>query len=178
MFYCPENGTTVQNAPEPAASFSLFIEKTHAWGTGIKQTFTHFSTGRTHQRVIGYDASGAKGSWTPIATATPPEEIPLNLAAGWQIKNYAKFWKNQFGEVSLFFRVGKATGETAQGTIATLPAGFRPAVPVHAAAVTYPGLHPALLVIGSDGTVMVFCNNVESSAEGSFCGSAAFVAAM
>ena len=116
--------------------------------------------------------------WVPIATATPPEQIPLNLAEGWQIKNYAKFWKNQFGEVSLFFRVGKATGETAQGTIATLPAGFRPAVPVHAAAVTYPSLHPALLVIGSDGTVMVFCNTVEGSAEGSFCGSATFVAAM
>lgn len=139
----------------------------------------------TPENAVGNDISRCmmirdigSGALYPIATATPPEEIPLNLAEGWQIKNYAKFWKNQFGEVSLFFRVGKATGETAQGTIATLSAGFRPAVPVHAAAVTYPSLHPALLVIGSDGTVMVFCNTVESSAEGSFCGSAMFVAAM
>ena len=78
--------------------------------------------------------------------------------------------------MSLFFRIGKSSGETAQGVISTLPVGFRPTVPVHAAAISYPSYHPALLVVGTDGTITIFCDSTESGPEGSFCGSASFVA--
>lgn len=115
-------------------------------------------------------------AWYRFATTTTPQQFDLPLADGWEIKNYAKYWKNQEGEVSLFFRIGKSSGEIAQGVISTLPVGFRPAVPVHAAAIAYPSLYTALLVVGTDGTITIFCNYAESGDEGSFCGSVSFVA--
>lgn len=125
---------------------------------------------------IRHCISGTWHDWEKIATTTSPQQFDLPLAEGWQIKNYAKYWVNQAGEVSLFFRLGKSNGDTTQGVISTLPTGFRPAVPVHAAAISYPSYHPALLVVGTDGTITIFCDSTESGPEGSFCGSASFVA--
>ena len=141
------------------------------WG---RRTFTS-----PHDGVIWINSCvvGTWLGWKMLATATSPQQFDLPLAEGWQIKNYAKYWVNQAGEVSLFFRVGKSNGDTTQGVISTLPTGFRPAVPVHAAAISYPSLYPALLVVGTDGTITVFCNSTESGDDGSFCGSVSFVAA-
>lgn len=141
------------------------------WG---RRTFTS-----PHDGVIWINSCvvGTWLGWKMLATATSPQQFDLPLAEGWQIKNYAKYWVNQASEVSLFFRVGKSNGDTTQGVISTLPTGFRPAVPVHAAAISYPSLYPALLVVGTDGTITVFCNSTESGDDGSFCGSVSFVAA-
>ena len=66
--------------------------------------------------------------WFRVATATPPEEIPLNLAAGISVvaSHPALFWKNQFGEVTVVVSASKATPFIDTEVIATLPEGFRP----------------------------------------------------
>lgn len=135
MYFCKENGSTVKNTPAPAASFSLFVEKTGAWGTGVKQTFTHFSTGGTCQRVLGYDASDAKGPWVPLATATPPQEYDLPLAEGWtsQISRSCRYAITQENVVVVTFKAvhSAATPASTDTMIATLPDGFRPTALVH-----------------------------------------------
>lgn len=112
----------------------------------------------------------------PIATATPPTLYDLPLAVGWTARNISKYWKDQFGQVSLVFRIGKITPPTTQGTVGYLPVGYRPAHPVHAAATMYPAYAAAVLAIGTDGSIILFSNGSDNSAEGSFCGAVSFVA--
>ena len=87
--------------------------------------------------------------WTPIATATPPQEFDLPLADGWVRVNAAEYWKTQEGLVIVTFRVARENGagiDTSTQMIATLPESFRPPsnVTPHAAAST--------MVMGSNET--------------------------
>ena len=68
--------------------------------------------------------SPAFSGWTPLATATPPQEFNLPLADGITALQPCTYWKNQFGEVTIG---GCASGAVSHGsTIATLPEGYRP----------------------------------------------------
>lgn len=79
-------------------------------------------------RYVGEVHHDGSIRWARIATALPPEEIPLNLAAGISVvaSHPALFWKNQFGEVTVVVSASKATPFIDTEVIATLPEGFRP----------------------------------------------------
>lgn len=66
------------------------------------------------------------GTWTPIATATPPQWYDLPLAEGWTAYAQATYGKDQFGRVHIDAEVSKSTALVAGETIATLPVGYRP----------------------------------------------------
>ena len=75
--------------------------------------------------------------WREIATATPPQEFDLPLASGWS--NYgvavSRYSKDQFGQVSVIIDISNAGAIASGSTVATLPAGFRPANPFDAPAI-------------------------------------------
>lgn len=75
--------------------------------------------------------------WEPLATATPPQEFDLPLASGWS--NYgvavSRYSKDQFGQVSAIIDITNAGAIASGSTVATLPAGFRPANPFDAPAI-------------------------------------------
>lgn len=159
MYFCEGNGSTVQNSPVPADSFSLFVEKTGAWGTGVKQTFTHFSTGGTCQRVLGYDASDAKGPWVPLATATPPQEYDFPLSDRLHPSSRSVYSKNQFGQVHVHGAV--SAGDSTIGwdqAIGTLPEGYRPSVAMEfCASFAVDGVNCAGAVsISTDGLIKAY----------------------
>ena len=174
MYFCKENGSTVKNTPAPAASFSLFVEKTGAWGTGIKQTFTHFSTGETCQRVFGYDTSGTKGPWVPLATATPPQVHNLPLLDGYSLGvDGAGYSKTQEGIVSIYFSVyGTFTAPSSDiggEAFAILPEGFRPTgkIPVPVVQQDIPGPDWVKVIVHPDGSMRYYGNGSTTAIYGS-----------
>lgn len=65
-----------------------------------------------------------------IATATPPQEYALPLAAGFYNGGGGNslYWKDQFGQVHVVIAASNTASVPTNGfTIATLPQGFRPA---------------------------------------------------
>lgn len=71
----------------------------------------------------------ATGDWDEIATATPPQKFSLPLSAGWETQSGgdAKYFKTQEDIVHVSMNVKSNAAVAAGDTIATLPAGFRPA---------------------------------------------------
>lgn len=134
MYYCGAAMESPNIPPNPLGegAFALLVESTYA--VGVSQSLTWYVSGKTHKRLCTNTNDDEWTDWVPIATATPPEEIPLNLAAGFQpLPSYGSntLSKNQFGEVTLQISVTKTSVETndiANGSdLCTLPAGFRPA---------------------------------------------------
>lgn len=74
--------------------------------------------------------------WIRLATSTKPEEHALPLAAGWLESTISTYYRNQFNEVTINFKVFLSSGISnglAAGlhTIAILPAGYRPSNPIY-----------------------------------------------
>ena len=67
--------------------------------------------------------------WRKLAFATPPQEFSLPLSAGWETQSGgdAKYFKTQEDIVHVSMNVKSNAAVAAGDTIATLPAGFRPA---------------------------------------------------
>ena len=95
--------------------------------------------GLVHQTVKGPAASFERGQhytadgaakvwygWTECATATPPQEYDLPLAAGVITKLPSVYRCNQFGEATYTLFAGTSIDVADGATIATLPVGFRP----------------------------------------------------
>ena len=106
--------------------------------------------------------SGKWTGWARIATATPPEEIPLQLAAGITHHNpgtKSTISRSQEGLVVVHFFCTKVDGsDMGSGeVIATLPEGFRPSTNVHIpASVSLDGTtftDTALAVAGSNSYI-------------------------
>ena len=72
----------------------------------------------------------SEGSFSKILTSATPAVYDIPLASGIEGFDYDvnKYYKNQFGEVTILFNVVKSDGSafTNGATIATLPAGYRP----------------------------------------------------
>lgn len=68
------------------------------------------------------------GTWTPIATATPPQEYDLPLAEGKVVNGSCTYRKGQDGRLTLFVAVKRADGADLSGVEGafTLPVGYRP----------------------------------------------------
>ena len=100
----------------------------------------------------------------PIATATPPQEYDLPLAAGLSNDNqYARsvYWRDQFGVVTFFFQVIKSGTSADIGNgerLAILPAGFRPKALANFAAhfEDIGNFAPALGVVHQDGSIVAY----------------------
>lgn len=165
----------VPNTPNmPNTSLYWFVSvMPYPGGSSYDLTAVSVSDGTTWKNTY---TAGAWGGWVQLATAIHPTLHDLPLESGWTARNISKYWKDQFGQVSLVFRIGKITPPTIQGTVGYLPVGYRPAHPVHAAATMYPAYVAAVLAIGTDGSIILFSNGSDNSAEGSFCGAVSFVA--
>ncbi|HJC21360.1 MAG TPA: pyocin knob domain-containing protein [Candidatus Butyricicoccus avicola] len=128
MYFCSANAQNVANIPPDSitSAFSLFVEKTGAYGNGVKQTFTEHNPGFTYIRLLSDTSMNHWSDWKLIANATPPQGFDLPLADGISVKDglSAVYSKNQFGEVVVH---GDLVGQMQNGSVlATLPAGFRP----------------------------------------------------
>lgn len=64
--------------------------------------------------------------WKTLATAEPPQEFNLPLVSGVTNNYKSTYRKNQFGEVAVIAALSHATALPA--VVATLPAGYRPAI--------------------------------------------------
>lgn len=105
-----------------------------------------------HHNGAGWDA------WGPVATATPPQEYAIPLAAGFSEYLPCRYWRTQDGEVKAVIRVG--FGAVSSGQVcAVLPAGYRPGMLV---SVTFTAhLDNAAVVLGhadleTDGSVKLY----------------------
>ena len=131
LYFCDELAQSVDNIPPDSitGAFSLFVEKTGAYGNGVKQTFTEHNPGLTYIRLMSDTSMSHWSDWKPIATATPPQEYNLPLVEGFT--GYAKYSKDQFGRVLVMLQDIVRTDGTAFGVnqntlIGALPVGFRP----------------------------------------------------
>lgn len=130
MYYCAVDATveTVQNCPTTHA-FSLFVEIGAA--SEVVQTLKTWHDGNGYRTTVyvrsKYPEWGA--GWQKLATATPPQEFSLPLSAGWETQSGgdAKYFKTQEDIVHVSMNVKSNAAVAAGDTIATLPAGFRPA---------------------------------------------------
>lgn len=87
-----------------------------------------------NMKAVQTSLAGKADKGKPVMFDVEFDEIAVNAAT-------SKFWKNQFGEVSVHIFVtaapGKTIGSVGSGQlIGWLPEGFRPAAQVVAAAVT------------------------------------------
>ena len=97
-------------------------------GAGLAhQTVKSLSS--TFKRGQHYTADGAAKvwyGWTECATATPPQEYDLPLAAGITAMLPSTFYCNQFRDLTYTLFVRPSVNIADGATIATLPEGFRP----------------------------------------------------
>ena len=121
--------------------------------------------------------------WEPIATATPPQEYDLPLAAGWSARpgSLCTYYKTQEGIVDITFKANHS-GPIPIGTqpLATLPVGFRPRSIVNSVCmdIALSG-HAMALWVASDGTI--YFSAVKEIPASDLCGvlgSISFLAAL
>lgn len=109
------------------------------------------------------DGGSGWGDWTPIATATPPTEYDLPLAAGTAYP--ARYSKDQFGTVHISARIKTGVTNAASNwiVVATLPAGYRPSAVVAFAVIVGTDVNfqstPGCGSINPDGTVCVLAQS-------------------
>ncbi|WP_125116500.1 hypothetical protein [Agathobaculum sp. Marseille-P7918] len=125
------------------------------WGTQIVFDYN----GRAPFFRTFFSFGQSVGDWIKLATATPPQEYELPLAA--DITNYATsvYHKNQFNEVSVRVSVSVTNAIQNGATIATLPEGFRPMKAIDTDATGYvsgSSWFACRLVIQPSGAVQVY----------------------
>lgn len=125
MYYVGENGSSALNTPTITSAFSLFIEKNNAWGDGVKQTFTPFTSPESYCRVY---CNGTWSKWELAATATQPQWYDLPLEAGWAKTADVKYGKDGAGKGYLVGVVNKASAPLSAENILRLPEGYRPQI--------------------------------------------------
>ena len=95
------------------------------WGDGVWGTQMAFDyNGRAPSFRQYYGHGQTVNPWIQLATATPPEEIPLNLAEGWS--GTANCFKTQECICVVELDIVKNTAVSSNEILATLPEGFRP----------------------------------------------------
>lgn len=123
LFLAPEGVgvNKTQNAP-PDASWGV-IQKL---GAGVTRMLFALDCG-ARAWINSYNGTKWIG-WSPIATATPPQEQNLMLSSGWKATagGQAIFFKTQDGIVHVIMNIASSTAVSYGDTIATLPVGFRP----------------------------------------------------
>lgn len=105
------------------------------------------------------NASQPWSTWTPIATATPPQEYDLPLADGLTPTQPSKYYKDQFGVVHIGIAVKATTTHTDGSLIATMPEGFRPSQITEQSAVYKNGDAIGTVQIMPNGQLIFFYAN-------------------
>ena len=146
----------------PYASFWAVDFNSYPHGGWIELVATDVQAGTTWINVKNWQQPWS--GWVQIATATPPQEYDLPLAAGISNDNqYARsvYWRDQFGVVTFFFQAVKSGTSADIGNgerLAILPAGFRPnGLSTFAAHFEDTGnFAPALGVVHQDGSIVAY----------------------
>ena len=177
LFFNGGAATTILNKPMDVASFSLLVEKNGAYLTGVKQTFTPYTSTATYCRVY---VDGVWRQWVLFATATPPMEYDLPLSEG--VSNYgvakSRYYQNQFSEATVLIDVATSTTTGSEFVIATLPVGFRPTIGTDIPAIGLYGttFTPLRLYINGTGDI-ILSGDMESRQYREICAVAHFVVA-
>lgn len=114
----------------PYAAFWAVDFKSYPTGGWIELVATDVQAGTTWLNIKNWQQPWS--GWDQIATATPPQEYDLPLAAGLSNDDqYARsvYWRDQFGVVTFVFQVIRSGTSADIGNgekLAVLPAGFRP----------------------------------------------------
>lgn len=101
-------------------------------------------------------------SWELVSLATPPQEFSLPLSAGWETQSGgdAKYFKTQEDIVHVSMNVKSNAAVAAGDTIATLPAGFRPAsqlkIPIICKVSGQSALKFGHFDVGYDGSIRIY----------------------
>ncbi len=111
---------TVTNMPY--ASFWAVDFNSYPHGGWIELVATDVQAGTTWINVKNWQQPWS--GWVQIATATPPQEYDLPLAAGWT--GTIKYFRTQENVVTVHGEISKAGGIVAYSVFSTLPIGFRP----------------------------------------------------
>ena len=152
---------------------SYYYPATRPFGALATIIITRHTAGRTGATAtdqIGagrwYGAYNERGGgwsgWTPIATATPPQEYALPLAAGVTRARKSYYIKKQNGRVQVHFCVSYQPAGGRTVVLGILPAGYRPADTETdtcvATEATGDVMGPATVEVLYDGTVRVYAN--------------------
>lgn len=130
------------NTPDGLAWYGLTINYS---ADILVQLAFHADSANSCRAAFRWQHAGAWSTWTPIATATPPQEFDLPLADGfvhYVPGTKSTYSKSQEGLVVVHFYCKKADGTdiVQNDTIAMLPEGFHPSANVHIPAnVSYDG---------------------------------------
>lgn len=121
------NGGTIVNSPIPNALF-LYVLPADESHDRVLQIATRTNNAASNGKILWYRKYVDNGwsDWVPLATATPPEEHDLQLAAGITTYTRSKYFKSQDNVVTFYATVQKEAGFSNGALIATLPVGFRP----------------------------------------------------
>lgn len=150
---------TIKNTPTKH-SFVLLVEKLNDVGDCV-QTLKAWSDGSAYRADTYIRSSYPEWrlGWQRLATALPPEEIPLQLAAGMLPTSKSVLSKNQFGEVHVHGTVSAGDGVIGWNqTIGTLPEGYRPSAQMEfGASFATDGVNCAGAVsISTDGVIRAY----------------------
>lgn len=131
---------------------------TGAYSDNTTQIMPIYWDGTIWVRTI--KAPGTWTEWSRLATATPPQEFDLPLAAGIDPYGKSTYWKTQEGICFLTIAAHSASASIIDSSIiATLPEGFRPDMDTYAAGhgFTHSGTRIALDVqVSPDGTIKIW----------------------
>ncbi|WNX85798.1 pyocin knob domain-containing protein [Agathobaculum sp. NTUH-O15-33] len=152
------NGETFTNGIGSDCGWGIMVV-----GSYIDTTFQELYTlaNRSFTRMRASDVNWS--SWARLATATPPQEYALPLAAGIvNIPDYTSTYsKDQFGRVMINLYLDRADGSaftTWHEMLAILPEGYRPAKDANAigSATSSTTSGPVGLAVNHDGALRVY----------------------
>ena len=150
------------------------------WDTNRQQQISASPDGTT--MAYRRKSNGIWGSWTPISTATPPQEYDLPLESSFQnfLQERSVYRKDQFGVVNLDISVETVSEITVDAVIAYLPEGFRPAKNKRAAAIAVTPENECItfpLFVGTSGMVSIAFFSAQPAQYKAIIGQIEFVAA-
>lgn len=95
-------------------------------------------------------------NWVRLATAAPPQEYDLPLAAGWERMQKCAYFKTQDGIVTVIAAL-KATANHSDGDVfATLPEGYRPTEHTEVPAIIKSPISTGTMIVHDYGAVALW----------------------
>lgn len=155
------DGLTIQandmHLPVPAWHYEIVVYASEN-KIGLAQNYKAIkvypsNTGAEYTNQMNYDGNWT--GWVKTATATPPQEHDLPLAAG--VTGTVRYSKDQFGTVRLSGLISFPSDTTEISIFGTLPNGFRPQNGQYISSCGWleggANVVPLMLAVNADGTV-------------------------
>lgn len=133
-----------------------------------RKTLVDVRSDKTFKRTV---MEGSFGTWVKQATATPPAEYDLPLAAGLVPNRASRYYMCQDSCATLYFCIQKSgqTNDITTMQIATLPSGFRPQDEVRVACTAQKSdgtFRSGLCYLASDGNLTVILGENAMTVQG------------